>query len=179
MSYDKYHQMETYLLKEVGPKFRESGQLSTFDFFTIIAWKSNRSKSKVARCLLKRYKRLGNAVNRIAHDISHSPDDRERMRVLQEDWSLKLPIASAILTVLYPSRFTIYDIRVCDSLNRFHKLKNKVFRNQWDGYLEFVAAVRREAPQGLHLRTKDRWLWGMSFHDQPTKDVNRKFGVTR
>lgn len=177
MDYQKFHQMENYLLNEVGPTFRQTGKLSAFDFFAIIAWKSNRSKARVARRLLKRYKRLGNAVNRIANDIKNAPTDRERMRVLREDWELQLPIASAILTILYPDRFTIYDVRVCQELGKFGKLKYKVFRHQWCDYQEFIKAVRRETPRRLRLRTKDRWLWGLSFHRQLRDDLKRQFGV--
>ena len=33
------------------------------------------------------------------------------------DWKLRLPTASAVLTVLYPEDFTVYDQRVCKMLD--------------------------------------------------------------
>jgi hypothetical protein len=32
------------------------------------------------------------------------------------DWGLRLPMASAILTILYPEDFTVSDVRVCQML---------------------------------------------------------------
>ena len=47
------------------------------------------------------------------------------MRILIEDWAFRLPMASAILTVLYPDSFTVYDIRVCSELQNHHGVRNK------------------------------------------------------
>lgn len=52
-------------------------------------------------------------------------------------------MASAILTILYPEDFTIYDVRVCDVLGDFHNINNKAsFENQWFSYTQFLAAVK-------------------------------------
>ena len=45
MDYKKYYNLERYLFDEVGPKFRNGGGLSTEDFFCIVIWKANRSKT--------------------------------------------------------------------------------------------------------------------------------------
>ena len=39
-------------------------------------------------------------------------------------WAFRLPTASAILTVLYPDVFTVYDRRVCKVLGAFDQLAN-------------------------------------------------------
>ena len=85
-------------------------------------------------------------------------------------------MASAILTVLYPNDFTVYDIRVCDMLSDFHSLANKIqFESIWAGYERYVTAVREKAPAELSLRDKDRWLWGKSFVKQLTEDIASMF----
>jgi hypothetical protein len=76
-------------------------------------------------------------------------------------WGFRLPTASAILTVLYPDIFTMYDIRVCDTLQAFHQLGSMKWSSAaWREYQRFLGAVRDAAPRGLSLRDCDRWLWG-------------------
>ena len=86
------------------------------------------------------------------------------------NWEFRLPTATAILTVLYPADFTVYDIRVCNSLDRFHNLAHGRFSDTlWERYLIFKAAVENEAPAHLSLRNKDRYLWGKSFYEDAKK----------
>jgi hypothetical protein len=49
--------------------------------------------------------------------------------ILMRDWGLRLPMASAILTVLFPEEFTVYDQRVCGSLS----VSRKVFGQRLAG----------------------------------------------
>ena len=74
--------------------------------------------------------------------------------------------ASAILTVCYPDEFTVYDIRVCGMLGGYRGLEAVKFERMWEGYQEFMGAVKRKAPAGLSLRDKDRWLWGKSRYEE-------------
>jgi hypothetical protein len=87
------------------------------------------------------------------------------------DWGFRLPTATAILTVLFPRQFTVYDMRVCESLGAFRKLENRRFSEElWKNYLSFKREIRNAAPSVLSLRDKDRYLWGKSFHKQVVKD---------
>jgi hypothetical protein len=98
------------------------------------------------------------------------------MRYLFEDWKFRLPMASAILSILYPEQFTIYDVRVCGTLGNFHNLGNLVdFDKLWCGYLNFKAAVKDATPSELNLRDRDRYLWGKSFYEQLKKDIQNEF----
>ncbi|MGJ9384908.1 hypothetical protein [Salipaludibacillus sp. CF4.18] len=58
---------------------------------------------------------------------------KEKLRYVMKAWDFRLPMATAILTVLYPDDFTVYDVRVCEQLGGdHHKLKNRVnFDNIW------------------------------------------------
>ena len=89
-----------------------------------------------------------------------------------QEYGFLLPMATAILTVLWPDEFTVYDIRVCDSLNRFHELGNLTkFDRIWAGYGNFVDGVRDAAPANLSLRDKDRYLWAKSAMGQLEQDL--------
>jgi hypothetical protein len=97
-----------------------------------------------------------------------------------QDWGFLLPMASAILTVLYPHDFTLYDIRVCGALGDFQLVQNRThYDDLWDGYSKYVAAVKSAGPAALSLRDKDRWLWGKSFHEQLQQDIEQKFSRTK
>ena len=175
------YDLERYLFSTVGPKFARTGQLSAFDFFCIVIWKSNRSKSRAASRLLdvSHAKTLDEAVAELARQLRAAPGPRERFDVVLDGWGFQLPIGSAILTVLWPDEFTIYDYRVCESLNdrgfgdhsRLSSVQHA--HRRWTGYSEFVAAVKAAAPNDLPLRDADRALWGLSFAEGLNKDLER------
>ena len=100
------------------------------------------------------------------------------MRYLIEEWGLRLPMATGILTALYPDEFTVFDTRVCKVLGRHKNLAGRTnFENLWRGYEEFKREVERATPNDKRsLREKDRYLWGKSFHDQLEADIETCFG---
>jgi len=175
------YSLEEHLFSTVGPAFRQSGRLTAFDFFCIVIWKANRAKSKVAERLLARdAKRRGDLeaiVGELASALYSSIEAKERLRILFEDWDFRLPMASAILAVLWPEDFTVYDIRVCEALGAHHALKNRTkFDTLWAGYQDFRDDVVRQAPASLSLRDKGRFLWGKSFGEQLSGDLKRWAG---
>jgi len=177
MDYRQFYNLEPYLLNVVRGRFQDQGWLSAFDFFCIVIWKANRAKSKIATKLLnKGYPDLDAAARALTEGLNGGAKPRERLRYLMKDWGLGLAMASAILTILYPDEFTVYDVRVCNMLGGFHNLKSRTnFDNLWTGYIDFKRAVITKGPRNLTLRHKDRFLWGKSFHDQLKKDIREKF----
>ena len=167
IDYKKYYNLESYLLTEVKSNFKTNGFLTAEEFFCIIIWKANRSKSKIRTKLQRLFKTSDNdeAVKKLTQAVAHAKTPEEKLKYLISECCFRLPMASAILTVLYPEEFTVYDVRVCDMLKGFHDLQNKInFETIWHGYLEFKDAVIKVAPEEESLRDKDRWLWGKSFH---------------
>jgi hypothetical protein len=80
MDYRRYYDLESYLFEEVGSRFAQAGVLDAFDFFCIIAWKSNRAKSAVARRLLRHgHGSLDEAVQELTSAIAGQPHAKERM----------------------------------------------------------------------------------------------------
>ena len=180
MNYHQYYDLESYLFDTVRHRFQRKGYLSAFDFFCIVIWKANRAKSKIAKKLLAHgeYKDLDEAVYALTTGLAQQTTDKDRLRHLWETWEFYLPMTSAILTVLYPDRFTVYDARVCDTLGGFRNLRNLVnFENLWRGYGEFKRKVEESAPKELTLRDKDRYLWGKSFYKQLEKNIEQGFGI--
>ncbi len=177
-----YYDLESYLFGTVSPRFTSEHTLSAFDFFCIVIWKADRSKTKVVKRLLThgKFPDLDSAVKSLSAKIAAALSPKDKLKVLVSDWGFLLPTASAILTVLYPDDFTVYDIRVCNVLGQFHSLKNRSnYESIWTGYTQFAAAVREKGPAELSLRDKDRWLWGKSFHEELREDIATNFSRTR
>lgn len=176
MDFRNYYWLESYLFDTVRLRFAQQHYLDAFDFFCIVIWKANRAKSKIARKLLTpEVKSLDEAVRKVTRDLAQQSNAKDRLRCLwNRDFSL--PMASAVLTVLYPDEFTVYDERVCNMLGGFQNLKNITnFEALWDGYQDFKRKVAQTAPAELSLRDKDRYLWGKSFAQQLRSDIAGAF----
>jgi hypothetical protein len=178
--YRKLYDLEGYLFGEVSERYAKTGTISAFEFFSIVVWKANRSKSKIAgRLLSKDHDDLESAVADLIEQIRIASDHKERLRILIKDWKLRLPMASSILSVLYPKHFTVYDIRVCGLVPGFDKLTDiSDFERQWNEYQRYTKAVKKEVPQ-YSLRDADRYLWGKSFALQLERDIERRFEKSR
>ena len=172
---------EDYLIGKVGHYFRAFGTLSAADLFSIIIWKANRAKTKLAAMLLKRFpsKSLDEVAAHLAVSLRSAKDDRERLRVLMENFGFQLPMASAILTILYPDLFTVFDVRVCEALKIDEQLlrsaNSSLFSKVWPAYCDYCERVRATYPRLTSLRDKDRALWAMSARKQLQNDVAKSF----
>ena len=88
-----------------------------------------------------------------------------------ERWNFQLPTATAVLTILYPEHFTVYDIRVCQVLGDFADLRHRKFSEKlWAALLRYKHSVQEASPVGLSLRECDKFLWGKSFYEQALID---------
>ena len=177
MDYSIFAPLEKYLLEAVRPRFREQGYLNAFDFFCIVIWKANRAKSKVAKKLLalSRAKDLDSACEQLTRGIHAESSDQEKLELLLNEWRFRLPMASAILSILYPERFTIYDFRVCSQIKGFDNLDSKSIPKKCQEYFRFMETVKGMASEKGTLTEKDRWLWGKSFADDLKRDIDMCF----
>jgi hypothetical protein len=181
--YLRYYDLERYLFEDVHERFHHEHSLGAFDFFSIIIWKANRAKSKMAQKLVARDTAgrhdLEAIVRTLTSDLYNAPDPESRLRILFQQWAFALPMASAVLTVLWPDDFTVYDYRVCDQLGAFHNLYYvNNFDRVWLEYCQFVERVRRMTPDSLSLRDKDRYLFGQSAAHQLERDIESCFTRT-
>ena len=174
--YKKYYNLDKYLFEDINEKFQRDQVLNVFDFFCIVIWKANRAKSKVANRIKLKEPNLDKAVYEITTHLFSAINDEERLRILMVDWKLRLPMSSAILTVLYPDRFSVYDYRVCEMLGKFEDLGHKVkFESLWKGYCQYIEGVLQLVPTESKLRDKDKYLWGKSFFEDLNKNIQEGF----
>lgn len=180
--YVQFYHLESYLFGTVHQRFHSQGYLGAFDFFCIVIWKANRAKTQIARKLLgpTRDRTLDDVVIQLTRGIAAQDTPKNRLGFLMfGDVRFRLPMATAILTVLYPDEFTVYDYRVCEALDGFSNLSHiTTIERLWDAYLEFKRAVEKCTPGGYSLRDKDRYLWGKSFCDQLESQVKDGFADT-
>ena len=171
------YDLEQFLFQVVSTHYQDGLPISAFEFFSIVIWKANRAKSKVASRLQKKSgQNLETAVAQLVADLRRANTPEDRLRVLFVDWGFWLPMASAILTVFYPEEFTIYYVRVCEYLPAFERLGNKSkFETVWPEYCQFVEAVKMAVPEVHSLRDQDRVLWARSFRRQLGADVTSGF----
>jgi hypothetical protein len=176
----RYYDIEAYLFEDVHKRFWAEGSIGAFDFFSIVIWKAKRAKSRIAKGLNAKYPNQGADLDAMVHKLTESlfnaESHAERLRILLEDWGLYLPTASAILAVLYPDYFTVYDYRVCEQLGRFQELSQwSQFDKIWSGYQHYREAVLAAGPDGLSLREKERYFLGISSAVQLERDIETCF----
>ena len=159
-----YYNPETSIFPEIQKGFAETGELDPDGFYLILDWKSPRARTRHLLRLAKLGGGFDAAVKNIAAALTANANQpEEQLKLLLIEWEFRLPTATAILTVLYPDNFTVYDIRVCNALGKFHQLGNAKWSSEhWAQYQCFVKAVQAAPPPelGLCLRDCDRWLWG-------------------
>jgi len=176
----RYYDLERYLLEDVRDRLLTGQSIGAFDFFSIVIWKANRAKSRIANRLRDKDPKKRNALEPIVRDLTRSlhdaHDDRARLSILLADWGFMLPMATAILSILWPNEFTVYDVRVCGELGAFGNLDNLgTFDQKWTGYCRYRDAVRAKVPQVDSLRDKDRYLWAQSAIRQLEADIATGF----
>jgi hypothetical protein len=167
--YRKFYDDEGYLL-EAGRRFRESGKIDAADFYMLLIWKSNRAKNYGRDRLKSISGSFQAAVSGIASDLFTNTERKRRLQTLMEKWEFKLPTASAILALLYPEDFTVYDWRVCDEVGFTYKQGRAFSDKLWREYEQYMEAVIYKTPSDLPLRDRDRFLIGRSIRKEIERD---------
>lgn len=155
--------LEQYLFEIVSSRFAEQQTLTSYDFFAIIVWKSNRSKTNVRDGLLG----AGKSPVDLMAEVAAADTPKGKIETLLEIWGIGLPIASAILTVCHPHEFTILDDRVWRTLKRARVDGLPDYSpTSPEDYLRYCQVCKRLAVEKeMSLRDLDRALWAKSWED--------------
>ena len=135
---------------DAGGRIRE-GQWARANLENIFEWKTRgRGRSRL----------LKNTDEDIADALKlalMAKTDRAAVAVLTGLSGVGIPVASAILTAIYPERFTIIDVRALEALSVDRAIITVDF------YLDYLDACRQLArDNNVPLRTLDRALWQWS-----------------
>ena len=135
---------------EAGRRIK-AGDCSRVHLQTIYKWKANdRGKSRLDR----------NSDAQIEDALwlaVLAKEPRSGVAVLMGLYGVNTPVASAIATVIYPSRYTIIDFRALQALGSSDPDRSIPFYLE---YLRFCTGLADE--WGMSLRSLDRALWQWS-----------------
>ena len=160
--YDLGYDAEVFC-DEFRQPFLSRGYLTLDELATIVAWKSRRQKTNV----LKNAAEVVAAVTRQAFAIGEPRLAAWMLRYLE---AVSTRMASAILTVYDPDRYTVLDVRAWAALEQLGLLEPlgldrfggsaTVSLNSCETYGAYVdACAQLAAATGVSLRTLDRCLW--------------------
>lgn len=168
VDYKKFYDVETYLLTEVGPLFRQTGALDPKDFYLILVWKANRAKNYAKKRLKAKAGTFAEAVRQIADGLRNATSRKQRIETLMQRWGFRFATATAILTILCPDEFTVFDTNVCDEIGfDYRPWADRGFSDAlWQYYESYQQAVIAQTPGETALRDRDRFLFGRYVHKQ-------------
>ncbi len=159
--YVKYYFLENYLFRDVSSNFKKHGYLTPEEFFTIIIWKSNRTKTKILNSIAKN----GKTIRAIMLEVSRAETPEQKLDILNSVPYIGIPIASAILSVCYPNNFTVADYRACTAIKEYGKEIAGNPTTSRSAYFEYLRECKELASKhNLSLRDFDRMLWAKDFY---------------
>ena len=135
--YIKSYDVEKELYKR-GKKWRKKGFLTKKQFMQICLWKSRRAK--------KRYdSNDATLIKKITKEAFAESDEKKKIEKLTELKGVRIPVASAILSVTDSDNYPIIDERCMQALKTLYKIEWKVITsNSWLNYLDFIRKLAKE-----------------------------------
>jgi len=103
------HDPESRVFPVVAKRIQKGHDLTKRDVLLILKWKTPSFKKSYSQTvnddnMLK--------INKAVRDAAKAGSEVDALKALDEVPEIGLPVASAILTVCYPHKFTILDIRL-------------------------------------------------------------------
>jgi hypothetical protein len=138
-------------LLAVGAAARARGHYTRGEFIQVCAWKTPRSRPKVAS-------NSARAVTRATARALVAADEAARIGALLELEGVGVPTASTLLYCAFPDDYPILDVRALESLGV--KPRSSYPVSFWLSYLEACRSLARQ--NRVSLRTLDKALWQRS-----------------
>ena len=134
-----------------GRAARARGYYSREEFVLVCAWKTERSRSRVAS-------NAARDVKRATRRALGADDEASRMEALLTLTGVGVPTASTLLYFAFPDAYPILDVRALESLGV--KARSQYPVSFW---LAYLSACRELAARcGVDIRTLDKALWQYS-----------------
>lgn len=152
--YIALYDTEKYLFNTIGPIARKRGYLTFDDFYKICMWKSARQK--------QRYTKNKQVIENITREAFGKKDEKEIIKILCDRLEgVGIPTASALLTVVFPEKYAIIDIRCLSVLREKFNLKisKYILVNTWIKYLNIMREISKE--NNITPRELDMALFAM------------------
>jgi hypothetical protein len=133
-----------------------------------LVWKANRAKNYGKKRLVAKAGTFAEAVRQIAAALHKATSRKQRLEILMRRWGFRFATATAILTILYPDDFTVFDRNVCDEVGfGYRPWADRRFSDALSRYYEsYQQAVVAQTPGETALRDSDRFLFGRYVHKE-------------
>ena len=129
--YLAFYNIENYLFNNIGVKAKKRGFLQFSEFFEICMWKSKRPK--------QRYLKNKKLVEKITKKAFFETDELNKIKLLCTLEGIGIPTASALLSVVFPKKYPIIDIRCLEQLKYLkYKISKYISEKVWIEYLEIM-----------------------------------------
>lgn len=152
----RFPDVDDSAVRAAGHAAGERGYYTRDEFVLVCAWKTARSRPKIA----------GNSaadIRRATGTALSDSDEASRMIALTSLSGVGVPTGSTLLHFAEPDRYPILDVRALESLGSRPRSIYPV--SFWLAYLDCCRALAREA--GVSLRTLDKALWQHSKERGP------------
>jgi hypothetical protein len=146
---ERYEYEDDERVRAAGEAARRRGYYTRNEFLIVCAWKTGRSKSKVAN-------NTADEVERATRAAFEAQDEATRMEALLELKGVGVPTASTLLHFPFPSDYPILDVRALESLGERSRTTYPV--SYWLRYLDSCRRLAREHS----IRVLDKALWQYS-----------------
>jgi len=138
-------------LLAVGAAARARGHFTRAEFIQVCAWKTPRSRPKVASNSAR------TVIEATARALAGA-DEAARIGALLELRGVGVPTASTLLFCAFPEEYPILDVRALESLGV--KSRSSYTVSFWLAYLDACRSLARQSR--VSLRTLDKALWQRS-----------------
>ncbi len=145
-----------------GAAARARGHYTREEFIAVCAWKTPRSKPKVAS-------NSEAAVIEATRRALTTADEETRMSALLQLAGVGVPTASVLLYFAFPDDYPILDVRALESLGV--KPRSQYPVSFWLAYLSCCRELARSC--GVSIRTLDKALWQHSRERAAIGGVHR------
>jgi hypothetical protein len=135
----------------VGAAVRARGHYTRDEFIEVCAWKTPRSRPRVAA-------NTEAAVIDATGRALASADEATRFAAMLELGGVGAPTASTLLYVAFPDDYPILDVRALESLGVKNRSSYPI--SFWLEYLEACRTLARQS--SVSVRTLDKALWQFS-----------------
>jgi hypothetical protein len=144
--------LEEHLLDEVGPNVAERGYYKKAELIEVGKWKA---RGRIRKRIDANSEEDVSAISE--HALAVGTPDYVRHWSLQRLKGVGSPMASALLSVWAPQRFTVLDFRAAQALLRLGELPGPDETPDYPTYLHCCREIAQRL--GVALRQLDRALW--------------------
>ena len=157
------YNQEDYLFNYIGPEARKRGFMKFDEFYKIAMWKSVRPKQK--------YLKNKEVIEEITKEAFSENNEIIKIEKLCSLKGVAIPTASAILTIIYPNKYAIIDIRCLEMLKKLgYEIKTIMSSKNWLRYLDIIRDLSSE--NKISPREVDKVLFSM--HKESLENDNYK-----